>query len=141
MTETKDKVDVLILDDNHVTSEVCATTGNGKPVVMVFIRELGYRKVCARWLLKTQKAQNNICAELLQHVEKDNQWNGIIKSLSLKKKLKVQVSPGKVMGSIFWGCKGILLVEFLQVGCHSQFRVICADIKEVKATNLKGSAK
>jgi hypothetical protein len=40
-------------------------------VVIAFIRELGYRKVCARWVLKTPTAQNSICAELVQHGEKD----------------------------------------------------------------------
>jgi hypothetical protein len=40
-------------------------------VVIAFIRELGYRNVCARLVLKTQKVQNNICVELLQHGVKD----------------------------------------------------------------------
>ena len=53
-----------------------------------------------------------------------------------KKNFKVQVSLDKVMGNIFWARKGILAVM-----CHSQFRAICTDIKEVKAMNLKGSAK
>jgi hypothetical protein len=36
--------------------------------------------------------------------------------------------------------EGNLLVELLRE-CHNKFRTICANIKEVKTTNLKGSAK
>jgi hypothetical protein len=52
ITETKDKVDVLILSDCCITSELWAATGIGKLVVMAIIRELGNRKVCARWVPK-----------------------------------------------------------------------------------------
>jgi hypothetical protein len=46
------------------------------------------------------------------------------------------------MAGIIWDSEGILLVEFLNdERCHNQFRAICADIKEVNSTNLKGSAK
>jgi hypothetical protein len=34
-----------------------------------------------------------------------------------------------------------LVSRILAVRCHSQIRVICGEIKEVKAMNLKGSAK
>jgi hypothetical protein len=40
---------------SFTTSEQCAAIGNGKPVVIAFIREFGYRKVCARLVLKTHK--------------------------------------------------------------------------------------
>ena len=40
-------------------------------MAIAFIRELGYRKVCLRLVLKIQKIQNNICAELLQHGVKE----------------------------------------------------------------------
>jgi hypothetical protein len=37
-------------------------------VVIAFIREFGYRKsLCKFGAENTKKAQNNICAELLQH--------------------------------------------------------------------------
>lgn len=49
MMETRDKVAVLIWDNYHITtSELCATIEIGTPVVIAIIRELGYRKVCAR---------------------------------------------------------------------------------------------
>jgi hypothetical protein len=44
------------------------------------------------------------------------------------------------MTSVFRESEGILLLEFLE-RCHNQFRVICADVEEVKTNNLKGSAK
>jgi hypothetical protein len=53
LTETKDKVDVPIRDDCHITtSELCAAIGVGKLVFMAIIRELGYRKGCTRWVPK-----------------------------------------------------------------------------------------
>jgi len=73
---TKDKVDVLIQDDCHITSELFTTVGIGKPAGIAIIRELGYRKFYSRWVLKMLTiehtlAQKNICAEFLQHNEKD----------------------------------------------------------------------
>jgi hypothetical protein len=51
--EAKDKVDVLIQDDCHITmNELCAAAGTGQPAVMAIIRKLSCRKVCARWVLK-----------------------------------------------------------------------------------------
>lgn len=75
-TETRDKIDILMWDDRHITSKLCATTGSGKPVVMATIRELGYRKVGARWVQKMltiqyKTAPKYICAEHLQCSEKD----------------------------------------------------------------------
>jgi hypothetical protein len=76
MTETKEKVDVLILDDCHVTSKLFTTVGIEKPAGIAIIRELGYRKVCSRWVLKMltiehTSAQKNTCAVFLHHSEKD----------------------------------------------------------------------
>jgi len=73
---TKDKVDVLIQDDCHITCELFTTAGIGKPAGIAIIRELGYRKVCSRWVLKMltiehTSVQKNTCAEFLQHSEKD----------------------------------------------------------------------
>jgi hypothetical protein len=46
------------------------------------------------------------------------------------------------MAGIIWDSEGIFLVEFLNDDrCHNKFRAICADIKSVNSTNLKGSAK
>jgi hypothetical protein len=76
VSETKDKVDVLIQDDCHITDELFTTAGIEKPVGIAIIRELGYRKVCSRWVLKMLtfehiSAQKNTCAVFLQHSGKD----------------------------------------------------------------------
>jgi hypothetical protein len=67
---------VLIWDDRSITAgELCAATGTGKVAVMAIIRELGYRKVCARWVPKMltvehKRARKNICAEILQRSDR-----------------------------------------------------------------------
>jgi len=75
-TETKYKTDVLMWDDRHITGKLCATTGSEKPAVTATIRELGYRKLGARWMQKMltiqyKTAPKHICAELLQCSKKD----------------------------------------------------------------------
>jgi hypothetical protein len=76
-TETKDKVAMIIQDDCHITSELFTTVEIEKPAGIAIIRELGYRKVCSRWVLKILTiehtlAQKNACAVFLQHRQKDN---------------------------------------------------------------------
>jgi len=76
VTETKDKVDVLIQDDCHITSELFTTVGIEKPAGIAIIREIGYRELFSRWMLKMltiehTSAQKNTCAVFLQHSEKD----------------------------------------------------------------------
>jgi len=75
--EIKDKTDVLMWDDRHITSKLCATTGSGKPAITATIRELGYRKLGARWVQKMLTIQyetvpKHTCAELLQCSKKDD---------------------------------------------------------------------
>lgn len=48
---------MLIWNDRHITSELCAARGTGKPAVISIIRELGYRKVCATWVPKMRTAK------------------------------------------------------------------------------------
>jgi hypothetical protein len=48
LTKTKDKVDALIRDVRRITSEQCAAVWFEKPAVVIIIRELGYRNICAR---------------------------------------------------------------------------------------------
>ena len=61
-------------------------------------------------------------------------------SSSRKKKFKIQTSAVKVMATVFWDSPGILLSSGILGGRdHSQVRVMCADIQEVKTTDSKGS--
>jgi hypothetical protein len=53
MMQTTNNIQALIWDDSlNTTSKLCTTTGTGKPAVMTFITQLGYRKVCTRQVLK-----------------------------------------------------------------------------------------
>jgi hypothetical protein len=53
MMQTPNNIQALIWDDSlNTTSKLCTTIGIGKPAVMAFITQLGYRKVCARQVLK-----------------------------------------------------------------------------------------
>jgi len=39
----------------------------------------------------------------------------------------------RLMVSVSWGSKGIMLVEFLQKGSHRHFTAVCADIQTFDA--------
>jgi len=52
MMQTTNNIHALIWDDSLNTSKLCTTIGIGKPAVMVFVTQLGYRKVCTRQVLK-----------------------------------------------------------------------------------------
>jgi hypothetical protein len=58
-----------------------------------------------------------------------------------KNRFKEQTSVGKVMASVFCDVERILFVELLNRGATISFRVIFADITEVKTTNLKVLSK
>ncbi|PNF43135.1 hypothetical protein B7P43_G17771 [Cryptotermes secundus] len=107
---------------------------------------LGYRKVCARWVLrlltKDHKGQRkDITSELLQRyrhegddfllciVTGDESWfhnfEPETKRQSMewhhlhspsKKKAKTVPSAVKVMGTVFWDAEGFILAEFLEPG-------------------------
>jgi len=47
---------------------------------------------------------------------KDNPQHGILSRRHAKYKINAQTSAGKFMVSVFWGTKGILLVEFVKIG-------------------------
>jgi len=49
-TETKDKVDVLIWDDYHITPSELRHNRDWKLAVVAIIRKLGCRKVSAQWV-------------------------------------------------------------------------------------------
>jgi hypothetical protein len=53
MMQTTNNIHALIWDDSlKTTSKLCTTIETGKPAVMVFITQLGYRKVYTRRVLK-----------------------------------------------------------------------------------------
>jgi hypothetical protein len=57
-------------------SELCAAVGIREPAVMTVIREVSFRKVCAKWVPKLltvehKATRENVCAEYLQHSDKN----------------------------------------------------------------------
>jgi hypothetical protein len=51
--QTTNNIHALIWDESlNTTSKLSTTIGIGKPAVMAFITQLGYRKVCTRQVLK-----------------------------------------------------------------------------------------
>jgi len=110
------------------------------------IESLGYRKVCAGWVLclltEDHKGQQKaITSELLQRyrhkgydsllriVTGDESWFHHFESetkrrsmewhhlhSSSKKKAKTVPSAAKVMGTVFWDAEGLILAKFLEPG-------------------------
>jgi hypothetical protein len=71
VTEEKEKVNELILQDWHITSqELIATVRMGFSALGTILRKLGYRKLCTRWvphmLIQDHKGQRlQTCTNLL----------------------------------------------------------------------------
>jgi histone-lysine N-methyltransferase SETMAR len=145
--EKKASVDGLIRNNRRISCRVIAdSVGISLGTAQTIVAELGYSKVCARWVprqlteeLKVKRI--NICTDLLQRYasEGDAFMNSIVtgdeswahhyepetKRQSLQwhhlgspspKKFKVTASAGKVMMTVFWDSSGVLHVEFLQKG-------------------------
>lgn len=115
-------------------------------VLRVLHEQLGMKKVSARWvprnLSAVQKAARvaacrdflNLCGDepddiIRRLVTGDETWVHMYDPESkmeskewrtsdegAPKKFKVQPSAGKVMATIFWDCKGILLIDYLEKG-------------------------
>ena len=145
--DNKATVDGLIRSDRRVSCRIIAESlGIGHSTVQTIICELGYSKVCARWVprqltdeLKLKRL--NVCANLLQRyasegnafmnriVTGDESWahhyEPETKRQSMQwhhigspspKKFKLAPSAGKVMITVFWDIHGVLLVEYLPKG-------------------------
>ena len=145
--EKKASVDGLIRNDRRISCRIIANSlGISFGTAQTIVAELGYSKVCARWVprqltdeLKATRA--NICTDLLKRYASEGEafMNSIVtgdeswahhyepetKRQSMQwhhlgspspKKFKVTPSAGKVMITVFWDACGVLLVEFLQKG-------------------------
>jgi len=61
MMQTTNNIHALIWDDSlNTTIKLCTTIRIGKPAVMAFITQLGYRKVCTRQVLKILTIKHKI---------------------------------------------------------------------------------
>jgi hypothetical protein len=66
-TKTKDKVDALIRYDHCITSEQCSAIWFEKPVVMIIIRQLGYRNIGARWVPRILTVEHQTAPKISVH--------------------------------------------------------------------------
>ena len=143
----KVRVDELIRSDRRVTTrDITDIIGVGNHAVQTIISELGYSKVCARWVprqltAELKQSRRDVCLQLLQRyqAEGDDFMNSIVtgdeswahhyepetKLQSMQwhhlgspspKKFKLSPSAGKVMISVFWDNCGVLLVDYLPKG-------------------------
>lgn len=146
-SENEQRLDHLIRWNRRITTrEVCLELDIGFNAVETMLGNLGYRKVCARWvprnLTQEQKDQRvAMCQDLLEQYETegesfldriitgDETWchhyspENRRQSMEwkhadspTKKKFKTQPSAGKVMCTVFWDRKGVIHVEFLERG-------------------------
>ncbi|XP_071083885.1 histone-lysine N-methyltransferase SETMAR-like [Haliotis cracherodii] len=71
---------------------------------------LGMRKLSARWVPKCLSDDQKV----VQTKEQSKQWTGF--ASPRPKNFKTQPSAGKVMATIFWDIKGVLLIDYLPRG-------------------------
>lgn len=123
---------------------------------------LGYRKLCARWVPKQLTEQHkknrvNSAREFLERLElegedflssivtgdetwvahytpetkrQSSQWRHT--NSPSAKKFKTTISAKKIMASVFWDRKGIILVEFLPQGETINAQRYCETLKKLK---------
>lgn len=143
----RQRVDELIRADRRVTiRELAAQLDCGHNAIQKMVEDLGYRKVCAKWVprqltpdLKERRVE--VCSDLLEAFEAnedtffsdlvtgDETWAYLYdpetKNQSMEwhhtssprpKKFKSQRSAQKVMVTVFWDDKGVILLDFLERG-------------------------
>lgn len=141
------RADVLIRRDRRITTrQLALELSVSKGSVDVIINQLGYSKVCARWvprcLTVDHKSQRkDISFDLLRrfHVDGEAFLSRIVtgdetwvhhfepetKRQSMewrhayspqKKKFKTVPSAGKVMMTVFWDCEGVILIDVMPKG-------------------------
>ena len=140
------KIQDMVLEDRRLTVDEIADTVNISHGTAhnILSEVLGFKKLCAQWMphLLTME-QKHIRMRLSQHLERfkkdkkdfvrrfitmDEIWvyhhdpeskqeaKEWCEAGSAPKRVRVQKSAKKVMASVFWDAKGILLVDYLQTG-------------------------
>ena len=145
--ENKQRVDEMIRSNRRITTrDIIDVIGVGHSAVHSIISNLGYSKVCARWVprqltdeLKHRRLE--VCGQMLQRYRNEGEqfMNSIVtgdeswvhhyepetKRQSMQwrhlgspspKKFKLSPSAGKVMITVFWDSRGVLLLDFLPKG-------------------------
>jgi len=145
--DNKRRVDEMILGNRRVTvRDIIDEIGIGHNALHEIINELGYSKVCARWVPRMltdelRQSRREVCTQMLQRyrVEGEEFMNSIVtgdeswahhyepetKRQSMQwhhlgspspKKFKLSPSAGKVMITVFWDIQGVLFLDFLPKG-------------------------
>lgn len=158
------QVDDIIRGDRRVTAdEVCRIISLSKGSVITIIKQLGYSKVCARWVPRMLTDQNKEARKTIasQHLQRfrlegdeflkkivtgDETWVHFFEpeskrqsmewrhtSSPRKKKFKTVRSAGKVMATVFWDTEGVILVDFLEQGCTINSVQYVTTLKKLKA--------
>jgi len=141
------KVDELIQSDRRITQQYIANSvGISKERVGYIINQLGYRKICSRWvprkLTEENKQRRKECCEVLLQryqvegvdflfniVTGDETWvhhyDPEEKRQSMEyrhflspqtKKFKTQPSAKKLLLTVFWDAKHVYVMEYLEAG-------------------------
>jgi histone-lysine N-methyltransferase SETMAR len=143
----KQHVDELIHSNGRITTrDIIDVIGVGHGTVHNIISDLGYSKVCARWIPcqltdELKHSRLDVCGLMLQRYlnEGEQFMNSIVtgdeswahhyepetKRQSMQwrhlgspspKKFKLSPSAGKVMITVLWDSRGVLLLDFLPKG-------------------------
>lgn len=143
----KQHVDELIRSNRRITTrDIIDVIGIGHGAVHNIITDLGYSKICARWVPRQltdelKHSRLDVCGQMLQRYRNEGEqfMNSIVtgdeswahhyepetKRQSMQwrhlgspspKKFKLSPSAGKVMLTVFWDSRGVLLLDFLPKG-------------------------
>ena len=157
------RAETLIRDDRRITTrQLAAQLGIAIGSVSSIVHQLGYSKVCARWVPRSltddHKEQRKItCTELLARYEADgddflscivtgdetwvHHYEPETKRQSMewhrttsprKKKFKTTPSAGKVMATVFWDSEGVILIDVLPHGETINSEVYVQTLKKLK---------
>jgi len=156
------KVESMIRDDRRITqNQIAIALDISQGAVSTIIQNLGFKKVCARWILRTEEMKQkrkDACLKFLQRyrTEKDAFLNTIvtgdetwvhhydpetkIKSMEYRhptsprvKKFKMEKSARKIMLTVFWDSKGIVHHEYVEKGSTINSISYCDTLSKLKA--------
>lgn len=159
-----DRVDAIIRENRRIKQwEIASMLGISKERVQEMIRDLKYRKICARWVPRQlteemKKKRVDMARELLNRIRKegdqflrnivtgDETWvhhydpEGKRASMEFRhpssprvRKFKTQSSAGKVMLTTFWDSEGIVYTEYLPKGTTVNSNRYCETLQKLKA--------
>ena len=133
--ETIEKVHNIMLDDRWVkVCKIPEAMGISKERVWNFLKEeLGIRKLCARWVPHFLMADHKqmAFAAMFGPIQKESDrfchhgWDmgqpqarnrTAVEAMGGSQKAKSITSAWKVMASMFWDAKGMLLIDYLEKG-------------------------